>query len=60
MPLTIPDNVLQEAGLTEREALIEIACRLYDADVLTKNAATRMTGQSRRDFEENWRGGDCR
>jgi hypothetical protein len=32
MTLTISDEVLQSAGLTEAEARVEIACRLLDAD----------------------------
>ena len=34
MPVIIPDETLKQAGLTEKEALIEIACRLFDADKL--------------------------
>ncbi len=52
MPLTIPDDLLAEAGLSERDARIEIACRLYDADKLAMPAATRWTGLSRSEFEE--------
>jgi hypothetical protein len=32
MPVIIPDETLKQAGLTESEARIEIACRLFDAD----------------------------
>jgi len=52
MPLTIPDYLLNEAGLSERDARIEIACRLYDANKLTMPAATRWAGLSRVEFEE--------
>jgi len=52
MPLTIPDQLLNEAGLSERDARIEIACRLYDANKLMMPAATRWTGLSRAEFEE--------
>jgi len=52
MPLTIPDQLLSEAGLSQRDARIEIACRLYDADKLTMAAATRWAGLSRVEFEE--------
>jgi hypothetical protein len=31
MPVVIPDETLKEAGLTEREMVVEIACRLIDA-----------------------------
>jgi len=51
MPLTIPDDLLAEAGLTQRDARIEIACRLYDAGRLTMPAATGWTGLSRTEFE---------
>jgi len=44
MPLTIPDDLLAAAGLSERDARIEIACRLYDAGKLAIPAATRWTG----------------
>ncbi|HUT95939.1 MAG TPA: UPF0175 family protein [Thermoguttaceae bacterium] len=52
MPLTIPDQWLAEAGLSERDARIEIACRLYDAGKLTMPTATRWAGLSRTEFEE--------
>ncbi len=52
MPLTITDQLLAEAGFSERDALIEIACRLYDAGKLTMPAATRWAGLSRTQFEE--------
>jgi predicted HTH domain antitoxin len=52
VPLTIPDRLLAEAGFSERDALIEIACRLYDAGKLTMPAATRWAGLGRTQFEE--------
>jgi len=52
MPLTIGDDLLAEAGLSERDARIEIACRLYDASRLAMPAATRWAGLSRTQFEE--------
>ena len=51
MPLTIPDSLLAEAGLTPDDGRIEIACRLFDAGKLTMPAATRWTGLSRTEFE---------
>ena len=51
MPLTISDDVLASAGLTEREALIEFACRLFDADKLPSPTAARLAGLTRTDFE---------
>lgn len=52
MPLVIPDEVLQEAGLGERDALIEFACRLFDAGKLSLWGAARLAGLSRVAFEE--------
>ena len=51
MPLTIPDERLQSAGMNEREARIEIACRLYDAGRLVMREATRWAGLTRTEFE---------
>ena len=51
MPVTISDETLKQAGLSEREALVEIACRLYDADKLRLFPAARMAGMSRAEFE---------
>jgi predicted HTH domain antitoxin len=51
MPLTIPDQLLNEAGLSEPEARVEIACRLYDAGKLTMPQATRWAEISRTQLE---------
>lgn len=42
MTITIPDDILKQAALTEREALIELACRLYDANRLGLSAAAQL------------------
>ena len=34
MPVVISDEFLRQVGLSEREMLIEIACRLFDAEKL--------------------------
>jgi predicted HTH domain antitoxin len=52
MPLVIPDDVLLEAGLNERDALIEFACRLLDAGRLTLWSAAKFAGFSRVAFED--------
>jgi predicted HTH domain antitoxin len=52
MPVTVPDQLLSEAALTEAEATLEIACRLYDAGQLTMPQATRWAGISRVEFED--------
>jgi predicted HTH domain antitoxin len=51
MPVTFSDELLAEAGLSEREAKLEIACRLYDAGKLTMPQATRWAGIARVEFE---------
>ena len=51
MPVIIPDETLKQAGLTETEARIEIACRLFDADKLHLWPAAQLAGLSRDEFE---------
>jgi predicted HTH domain antitoxin len=51
MPIVISDETLEQAGLTEREALIEIACRLFDVGKLHLWPAAKMAGLSRVEFE---------
>ncbi len=51
MPVVIPDEVLKEAGLTEREALIEIACRLFDIEKLHLWPAAQLAGLTRVEME---------
>jgi predicted HTH domain antitoxin len=50
MPLMISDETLQEAGLSAQNALIEFACRLFDAGRLSLPKATRLAGLSRDQF----------
>jgi predicted HTH domain antitoxin len=52
MPLVIPDDALLEAGLSEKEALVEFACRLFDAGRLSLWSAARLAGLSRVAFED--------
>jgi predicted HTH domain antitoxin len=52
MPLTIPDEVLREANLTERDALVEFLCHLYDRQLIGKGLAARLVGMSRTEFED--------
>jgi predicted HTH domain antitoxin len=51
MPLIIPDELLQEAGLTEEQARVEIACRLFGAGLVSKPAAGKWAGLTRTQFE---------
>jgi predicted HTH domain antitoxin len=51
MPVVIPDEVLREAGLSERAALIEIACRLFQGEMLSLAQASRLAGLGRSEFE---------
>ena len=51
MPVTVPDQLLSDAGLSEADTKLEIACRLYDAGKLTMPQATRWAGISRSEFE---------
>jgi predicted HTH domain antitoxin len=49
--VTIPDRLRLEAGLSEADAKLEIACRLYDAGKLTMPQATRWAEVGRVQFE---------
>ena len=51
MTLSIPDDILQQAGITEHEALLELAVRLFDTDRLGLSAAGRLAGLDRVQFE---------
>jgi predicted HTH domain antitoxin len=52
MVLNIPDQVLREAGLTEEDALIEFACRLYQGERLSLWQAASLARLSRAEFED--------
>lgn len=52
MPLTITDEQLRSMGLSEREAAVEFACRLFDTGRLTFHAAMRMAALDRVEFEQ--------
>jgi predicted HTH domain antitoxin len=52
MTINIPDDILRQIGPTERDVLIEIACRLYDAEKIEKPQATRLCGLSRVELED--------
>ena len=51
MTITIPDDILRRAGLTESEALVEFACRLFDAGRLALAEAARLAGIDRVQLE---------
>jgi predicted HTH domain antitoxin len=51
MTLTLPDDVVKQTGLTEREILIELACRLFDAGKLYLWPAAQVAGLSRVEME---------
>ena len=51
MPLIIPDEALEAAGLSEQDARVEIACRLFEAGRLSSGAAARLAELDRSGFE---------
>jgi predicted HTH domain antitoxin len=55
MTIILPDDILQQAGLSEREALTEFACRLFDAEKLDLFGGARLAGLSRTEFEAELR-----
>ncbi len=52
MPVVISDETLRQAGLSESEALVEIACRMFDIGKLHLWPAAKMAGMSRVEFEQ--------
>jgi predicted HTH domain antitoxin len=50
--LHIPDDVLRLAGLSEQDALIELACRLFETGKLTLFFSAKLAGLSTADFED--------
>jgi predicted HTH domain antitoxin len=51
MPLVITDEELEAMNMGERDARIEIACRLFDAERLSLPAAGKFAGISRSAME---------
>lgn len=51
MPIVISDETLQQAGLSEQQARIEIACRLFDANKLSLWPAAQLAQLTRSQFE---------
>lgn len=51
MPLTISDEQLSDAGITEQDARVEVACRMYDAGRLSLLQAMRWANLSRVELE---------
>jgi predicted HTH domain antitoxin len=51
MPLTIPDSVLEQAGLSEAEARVEIACRLFEMRRLSLWQAAQWASLARVEME---------
>jgi predicted HTH domain antitoxin len=51
MALILSDEVLKDAGMTEDEARVEIACRLFEARKLALWPAARFAGRTRTQFE---------
>ncbi|HKQ46851.1 MAG TPA: UPF0175 family protein [Phycisphaerae bacterium] len=51
MTVALPDNVLRQAGLDERQARIEFACWLFDSGRVDLWPAAQMAGLARVEFE---------
>jgi predicted HTH domain antitoxin len=51
MPLVISDDILRAAKMTEGEARVEFACRLFEAGRLELWPAAELAGLSRLEME---------
>ena len=54
--LIIPDGILEAAGLTEQECLIELAIHLYAQRRITIGPALRLSRLTRHQFEQELAG----
>jgi len=52
MSIHIPEDILQQAGISEGEALIELACHLFDTGKLSLFFAAKLARLSPADFED--------
>jgi predicted HTH domain antitoxin len=52
MAVTISDKLLREAGMSDQEALVEIACRLFQAGKLSLPLAARLAEVDRGEMED--------
>ena len=50
--ITIPDELLKEAGIKPGEVLVEFACRLFDAGKLTLWSAAKLAKLDRNGIED--------
>ena len=50
--LQIPNDVLKHAGITEGEAVVELACRFFETGRLTLYFAAQLAGLSQPEFED--------
>ncbi len=55
MTLHLSEDILKQAGLTEQDVVIELACRLFDAERLPLWPAAQLCGLDRVTFEEELR-----
>ena len=53
MPVTIPDEVLAAAHITERELKRELAVTLFQQERLTLARASALAGMSQREFQRS-------
>lgn len=51
MPVLISDEALRAAGLNEREAKLDVACRWFDEGKLALGHAASLAGIDEREFE---------
>lgn len=49
--LTIPDELLRSANMTEQEMVVELAIALYQREKVTIEQASRLAGMDRIEFQ---------
>ena len=52
MTLEIPQEILEAAKMDEHGMLVELACHLFDKEILSLGQGARLAGMTRGDFED--------
>lgn len=55
MCLNLPDEIVSQTGLTDRQLLVEVACWLFDRRRLDLWPAAQLAGMNRGEFESELR-----
>ncbi len=52
MTITIPNNIIQKSGLTEKDITLGVAVSLFQMEILTLAQAARLSKMHRMEFQQ--------